>query len=588
MECRTPLESGRDFRCPTRILEICKESVVLRKNVTKMHYACLSHCWGNPKEICQTRRSNIGKPKDDLEVHTGRGNIEKSKDDLGDLKVPLDALTTTFQDAVKICQSLKIEYVWIDSLCIIQNSPEDWENEAARMADIYENAHITIAATKSESSAGGCYSDIPEKYIARPIPGYQNAFARVQLPALPSHWEDFGRQKELPLFNRGWIYQEMRLSHRVLHYCAHEVIWACRRGTVRQKESESKEPGVSTINKQLASRGDHVADNDVNGHVNNGVERNLDEEIDPDMAQEIQHESNHDAEHDAFRGDTDDDVDMDKDSSSSSSSIDLDVCVKYHDISYQIPSERPDLLWYRVVSEYSGLQLTKTDEDRMNALAGIVKRIQNHHRRGRYLIGLWEKSLILDLCWERGLISPLQSRRKSRYPSWSWASIHTHVIWGDNIENSYVPLATIASINVVYEGPDNLGNASKSSMSSITIEAPVLKFKVVYASDGEGEPEVMLTEAEGIVAWRYNPDFIMPRVRKRTGYLVVLCGKQTGACMAIHVQKRRKRGVDVYERVGHVSLLKGSFEENEDVLLRRREIKDFWSILPKPSVLELV
>lgn len=552
-----------------------------------MRYACLSHCWGNPKEICQTRRPNIGESKDDLEVHTGRGNIEKSKDDLGGLKVPLDALTRTFQDAVKVCRSLKIKYIWIDSLCIIQNSPKDWENEAARMADIYENASITIAATKSASSSGGCYSEIPDKYIARPIPGYQNAFARVQLPGLPTHWEHFGRQKELPLFNRGWIYQEMRLSHRVLHYCAQEVIWACRRSTMRQKESEIKEPGVSTIDDYVASSGDHVADSDVNGHVNNGVESNSDEEIDPDMAQEIQHESIRDAEHDAFRSDTDDDVDMGN-NSNISSSIALYGRIGYSDISYRIPSERPDLLWYRTVSEYSNLQLTKTDEDRMTALAGIVKRIQNHHQRGRYLIGLWEDSLILDLCWERGLISSLDSRRESRYPSWSWASVHTQVHWDHDVNNSHMPLATIASINVVYVGPHHLGNASKSSMSSITIEAPVLKCKVVYTSDAKGEPEVVLTEAEGIVACWYNPDFIIPRTRRRTGYLIVLYGRKTGTCWAIHVQKRRKRGVDVYERLGHVGLLKGSFEQNRGVLLQRWEIKEFWSILPKPSLVELV
>lgn len=552
-----------------------------------MRYACLSHCWGNPKEICQTRRPNIEEPEDDLEVHTGRGNIEKSKDDLGDLKVPLDALTTTFQDAVKVCRSLKIKYIWIDSLCIVQNSPEDWENEAARMADIYENAYITIAATKSASSSGGCYSEISDKYVARPILGYQNAFARVKLPGLPTHWSQFGRQKELPLFNRGWIYQEIRLSHRVLHFCAQEVIWACRKSTVRQMEYESKEPGVSTIDDYIASSGDHVADSDVNGHINNSVEGNLDEEIDPDMAQEIHHESNHDAEHDTFRNDTDDDVDMDN-NRNISSSIDLDGRIKYSDISYQIPSERPDLLWYGMVSEYSNLQLTKTDEDRMAALAGIVKRIQNHQRMGRYLIGLWEKSLILDLCWERGLISSPDSRRKSRYPSWSWASVHTQVMWDNDVNNSYVPLATIAGINVVYEGSDNLGNASKSSMSSITIEAPVLKCKVVYASGTEGKPKVVLTEAEGIVAWGYDPDFIIPRTRGRTGYVIVLCGKRAGTCMALHVQKRRKRGVDVYERVGHVSLVKGSFKQNRGVLLRRWEIKEFWSILPKPSVVELV
>lgn len=460
-----------------------------------MRYACLSHCWGNPEEICKTRKENIEDHKQN---------------------VPLNALPTTFQNAVDICRFLGIRYIWIDSLCIIQNSDsqEDWVSEAARMADIYENAYITIAATKSASSSGGCYSNTPNKYIARPIPGYKNAFSRFQLPGLPNHWEDFGRRKDLPLFNRGWIYQEMRLSHRVLHFCAQEVIWVCRSTTLRQKESESNERHLSPIHLHRV----------------------------------------------------------------------------YSDMPYQIPSERPDLLWYRMVSEYSNLRLTNTDEDRMAALAGNVKRIQNHHQRGKYLIGLWENSLILDLCWESGMISSLDSRRKLRYPSWSWASVHTQVSWDSDVDEAYVPLSTIEGIDVVYDGPDNLGKASNSSMSSIQIAAPVLKCKVVDASDPKGTHQVVLTEAEGVVARWYSPDFIMPRTRRRTGYAVVLCGKGTGMSMALYVQKRRKRGADVYERLGHVRIEQDRFLGNlpSRPLLRLQDIKEMWSNLPKPSVIELV
>ncbi|KAF3811006.1 hypothetical protein GCG54_00010342 [Colletotrichum gloeosporioides] len=110
-----------------------------------MRYACLSHCWGNPEEVCQTRKRNIPDYKD---------------------KVPLNSLTATFQDAVDICRLLDIKYIWIDSLYIIQDSPEDWVSEASRMADIHENAYITITATKSTASSGGCYSETPNKYIA--------------------------------------------------------------------------------------------------------------------------------------------------------------------------------------------------------------------------------------------------------------------------------------------------------------------------------------------------------------------------------------------------------------------------------------
>ncbi|KAL3301807.1 tol protein, partial [Colletotrichum asianum] len=484
-ECQTLLDSGKSFSGPTRILEILEDqnAVVLRENVTKMRYACLSHCWGSPEEVCQTRKENVQDHKD---------------------KMPFHALTVTFQDAVEICRLLDIRYIWIDSLCIIQDSPEDWGSEASRMADIYENAYITIAATKSAASSGGCYSETSDKYIARAIHGYKNAFSRFKLPGLPTHWSHFGRQKELPLFNRGWIYQEMRLSHRVLHFCGQEVIWDCRSVTLRRNESGSNEHRPPPPP--------------------------------PPPSQGI------------------------------SSTV---IC--------HIEFLHKDQI-------YSGI----TDEDRMAALAGIVKRIQNHHRMGKYLIGLWEESLIMDLCWARGRESSLDSRRKLRYPSWSWASMHTQVMWGDDVDQAYVPLSTIEGINVVYDGPDNLGKASKSSMSSITIKAPILKCKVVYASDAEVKPQVVLTEAEGIIAWGYNPDFSMPRTRSRTGYVVVLCGKATGTCMALHVQKRRKRRVDVFERVGHVSLLKGSFKENENVLPQRHEKEEFWSILPKPSMMELV
>ncbi|KAK8062786.1 heterokaryon incompatibility protein-domain-containing protein [Apiospora hydei] len=66
-------------------------------------------------------------------------------------------LPQSFQDAVDITRRLGIRYLWIDSLCIIQDCKKDWDSEAQRMAEIYESSHVTIAATDSLNGDGGCY-----------------------------------------------------------------------------------------------------------------------------------------------------------------------------------------------------------------------------------------------------------------------------------------------------------------------------------------------------------------------------------------------------------------------------------------------
>ncbi len=80
-------------------------------------------------------------------------------------------LTRTFQDAVDVCRRLDVGYIWIDSLCIVQDSKEDWDAESIKMADTYENAFVTIAATKSQDGSGGCYSERDPGHVdCKPIP----------------------------------------------------------------------------------------------------------------------------------------------------------------------------------------------------------------------------------------------------------------------------------------------------------------------------------------------------------------------------------------------------------------------------------
>lgn len=69
----------------------------------------------------------------------------------------ISSMPRTFQEAIEVCRSLDIKYLWIDSLCIIQDSAEDWLSEAVRMADIYSNAYINLAGTASETSDTGLF-----------------------------------------------------------------------------------------------------------------------------------------------------------------------------------------------------------------------------------------------------------------------------------------------------------------------------------------------------------------------------------------------------------------------------------------------
>jgi hypothetical protein len=201
---------------PKRLLDLNGENVFLQENVQPARYACLSHCWGINVDVAKTTTNNL----EDFMTN-----------------IPLAQLTTTLRDAITICRRLGIFYLWIDSLCIIQDSKHDWKDQASRMADIYENSFITIAATKSKNSTGGCFAKCDEKYLSKPVPGYQDIYVRQTPRSFPWSRGQVISSTDWPLLNRAWIYQEMRLSRRILHFCANEVVWQCQ--TVQRSESGS-------------------------------------------------------------------------------------------------------------------------------------------------------------------------------------------------------------------------------------------------------------------------------------------------------------------------------------------------------------
>jgi hypothetical protein len=177
----------------------------------KYQYACLSHRWDEAVHKCRTTTDNLSKNMDFL--------------DLGDLP-------KNFQDAVFIVGHLDIQYLWIDSLCIIQNGDggKDLLKELAKMGSIYQNARLTIAAVSSPNSADGCFINDKWPDICLLISdGAQETHligARIlDRKGQPVSTEDVN--EHFPLLTRGWVFQERLLSTRFLQCNYGELAFEC-------------------------------------------------------------------------------------------------------------------------------------------------------------------------------------------------------------------------------------------------------------------------------------------------------------------------------------------------------------------------
>lgn len=139
---------------------------------------------------------------------------------------PTSILPKTIQDACSIVNRLGFRYLWVDRLCIIQDSPDDWSHEASRMAHIYKQAFCTISADGAPDEHGECFMKRNAlgiqglKLISSPL-GYRSGYL------FNSERSPSSRQRDGYLANRGWVFQERMLSRRILRFCRHRVYWEC-------------------------------------------------------------------------------------------------------------------------------------------------------------------------------------------------------------------------------------------------------------------------------------------------------------------------------------------------------------------------
>lgn len=168
-------------------------------------YACLSHCWGK-KHIIRTTASNLSLHKQ--QIKWGR-------------------LPLTFRHAVSFAYRLGLKYLWIDSLCIIQDDVDDWRREGSKMAQIYSGAYITLAATASRDASNGCFRRGVQRTVfclSYPDENGSKLGLCVRTRLKNASWI-YGRA---PLLPRGWTLQERLLSRRVLYFTHEELVWDCK------------------------------------------------------------------------------------------------------------------------------------------------------------------------------------------------------------------------------------------------------------------------------------------------------------------------------------------------------------------------
>lgn len=182
---------------PVRAIDVGSEQdstkirLVIFAFVSRQPIHCLSHCWGAgnlAEAISKTTHTS-------LDAHKG---------------IPRNNLLKTFQDAVIITRKLSIRYLWIDSLCIIQQDQSDRETEAAKMASVYGEAYLVIAATAAPDGSYGYLSRRPTEPYRVKIADERNRMHSFSIreSIASHHFHAASEPKPPPLITRAWAFEE--------------------------------------------------------------------------------------------------------------------------------------------------------------------------------------------------------------------------------------------------------------------------------------------------------------------------------------------------------------------------------------------
>jgi hypothetical protein len=197
---------------PTRLIDVGSGTAAPRlveSQEGSPEYVALSHCWGGS-----------------LPLRTTSANFQDLLETL-----PLELMPVSFQDAVQVTRAMGYRFLWIDCLCIIQDSESDWLRECALMHQVYAYAVVTISASQSTSPSDGMFEPVDRPGYTYNLPTCWTSTGELDslMIDLPPHPLRYGPDSIMigPLSKRGWVLQEQVLSRRLLHICASGTFFQC-------------------------------------------------------------------------------------------------------------------------------------------------------------------------------------------------------------------------------------------------------------------------------------------------------------------------------------------------------------------------
>ncbi|KAK0627930.1 heterokaryon incompatibility protein-domain-containing protein, partial [Immersiella caudata] len=208
--------SGKEAPSPLRLVNVGRDDYInLEPSDGKPAiYAALSYCWGDSAAIhaAKTLKSNLA-----LRLQ----------------RFPLSLLPRTLRDAVQFIRLLKIPYVWIDSLCIVQDDNDEWEREAKKMMHYYGQAYLTVVPVEANSADSGIQLkrdpslSPPTWTLTGPWSHDPHGSHLILSSESPDdhttvHWSTWNE--------RGWTYQERLNSARILYVFRSSLRLECRDG----------------------------------------------------------------------------------------------------------------------------------------------------------------------------------------------------------------------------------------------------------------------------------------------------------------------------------------------------------------------
>ncbi|KAH7083881.1 heterokaryon incompatibility protein-domain-containing protein [Paraphoma chrysanthemicola] len=355
--------TSRKLETTIRVLELHDNHVRLVEppQFEGLRYICLAHRWlSTTSHADGIARTNS---------HASSADCCTLKDNIGrhEVGIAFAELLPAYRNAVAVARSLGVLYLWIDSLCIVQDDDEDKAAQISAMGAIYSNSYLTIAADCGGDHTESIFSSRSWRWQAHEesLKKWNGSLQTIYFRERPSH----GQLSWSGIFTRAWCFQERLLSRRVVRFQPGEVIFECN----EDLRCECGHPPAGHQGPwECLLQSTHV-------HDKVAFSRML-----------------------SLR-----------DASTTGSGKDITDAQ----------------LWRQLVFSYSQTHLTY-ESDRMNALAGIVSLFQSRMLGdSQYLAGLWSHSLWGDMLWT-STAANVNHFTKSHLavqqpatPSWSWMSI---------------------------------------------------------------------------------------------------------------------------------------------------------------------